>query len=64
MHLSVFPPEARHWLRVPLSLSGGPALQVDKVGPGQRELPGREMQVLVVKGRWGHHRIKAKGSWG
>lgn len=64
MRLCVFPPEVRRWLRVALSLSGGLGLQVDKVGPGQRELPGREMQVLAVKGRWGHPMIKAKGSWG
>ena len=64
MHPSVFPPRVRHWLRVAFTLSGGPAFKVDKVGPSQRTLLDREMQVLVVKDRWGHHMIKAKGTQG
>ena len=63
-HPSVFPPRLRHWLTVTFTLSGGPALKVDKVGPSQRKLPDRETQVLVVKNRWGYHMIKAKGSQG
>ena len=51
MHLTVFLPRLRHWLRVAFTLSGGPALKVDKVGPSKRKLPDRETQVSVVKDR-------------